>query len=192
MSNTNLSEFGRRRSKRKSYRGMVSIPGFDGLKDTLKSNVTVMDVLIGAAAGAFVGPMVKSYLPTSILSKIPAALLPYTDAMVSALIGVGLYYVPMGTKGAQMGRAIGAGAVAVAQAVPAVKASLGFAGMVSLPYGGGYGMLINERTPRLAGTNGFIVPEPQRALSGSNLADLASMSMGDSDSYGVEEMLAAE
>ena len=181
-------------ARRRSYRGMVNLPGLSGFAPP--SNVDGMDVLIGAAAGAAGAVVVRPFV-AKLAAMLPAQVAPFVPALTSGAVGAALYYAQGRSKRAS-GHLVGALAVSASQAaLEGLKmvAPGTFGDIVSLPLSSyGYGLLANEATSAIGpgAFQGLIVDEPVRAMndySAANLAQLAGYSFGD-DASGVESMVA--
>jgi len=168
------------------FDGAVSIPGLGALD----WNLNGMDVIVGGGAGMIGGAILKWVMNNVLKQEIPAFLQNLMPLVGGIAVGSALYFFEKkGNKSRAKGHLFGA--IALPGAVNAwnmlrVQFPDYFGDVVALKYGG-YGIHVNEATPRLGpgGYSGLIVNEPARALSGfsygdqAGMADLAAVSMGD-------------
>lgn len=165
----------RRKSRRKSYRGYVSVPSLGFLK-TLKGSVDGMDVLVGGVAGMAAAGLVKyaynEFVPLDLKAKIPAVAAKALPVVFSALGGAALYY---GQKKSSRGKGHMIGAIAGGLAIVTWDTlreqfpQLADYGSYVYPSLGG----VIADNPRLP-FNGVIMDNP-------NLGALSAMAMADAD-----------
>lgn len=181
------------------YGAMVEIPGLSALEDlnVLNQTVNSTDVFVGAAAGAGAGVAVSGLIKKYILKDIkPEDFLSKVMPLIGS-IGAGAIMYFLQAKSAP-GRAQGhlTGAIAGGAAMTAkdflekpIKDIMKLEDVVEMKYGNYGGLIVDE--PRTS-MGGLIVDEPGRALSDANLADLAAVSMGDTDALDMEQLMELE
>lgn len=191
----------RRRRSHRRFGAMVQIPGLG----TLNKSVNTTDVLIGAALGLG-GTLALKGLGNKLLAgKVPDFILKGSPLVGGVITGGAAYF--LGAKknkakaNAHLFGALIAGASVQAWDVLKTSFPEGLGDVVSLKLGrygnhGRYGVFVNERTPAVgpggASLGGLIVNEGGRSLSDANLSQLAAMSMNDSESSGMEQLMDLE
>ena len=158
--------------RRRSYRGLVSLPSLGNATAILKYDVKAQDMMVGAGA-ALVGSGALKWAANKFLVKadgtsyLPAFVHRFWPLVSGIATGAALYYAqkdrqPSRARAHLVG-AVTAGAVLSAwDALKAAKPEF-------------FNDLVALRLPY----NGLIVNDPNRALSDANLSALAAVSMGD-------------
>lgn len=175
---------------------MVQIPGLG----SLNKSVNTTDVLIGAAIGLGGTLALKGFGNKLLAGKVPDFILKGSPLVGGIISGGAAYYLSAKKNKAKANAHLFGALIAGAsvQAWDVLKTSFpeGLGDVVSLKLGrygnqGRYGVFVNERTPAVgpggASLNGLIVNEGRG--SDANLSQLAAMSMSDSESSGMEQLM---
>ena len=189
----------KRRHHRRHYRGlgaMVQIPGLG----FLGKSVSTTDVLVGAVIGMGGTLLLKGLGNKMFAGKLPDIVLQGSPLIGGALAGGAAYMLEKGKNKARanghLAGALFAGAAIQAWDFAKTQWPEGLGDVVSLKLQGYRGLFVNEQTPRVgpggAAMNGLLIDENPRSMSDANLAQLASYSMGDSESSGMEELMDLE
>jgi len=184
----------RRRRRHRRMGSMVEIPGLG----MFGKSVNTTDVLMGAALG-FGGTLLLKGLGNKLLGgKVPDTLLKGSPLVGGLLVGAGLWAVNRKNKSkanAQLFGALLAGGSVQAWDVLKTSFPDGLGDVVSLKMGSynPYGVFVDEKTPAIgpggAAYNGLIVDDESRRMSDTNLAELASMSLGGMGESGLEDLM---